>query len=328
MDYEKKYKALVEAVKMLKEANPSDEGIQNRVNDNVPELKESEDERIRKALIHLVNSNKELSFGIDNYDGIKWSDILAWLEKQGKKDEEILVLKDQIESLHAAIKAIKSVHKIKLEKQGEQKLPIEKLSEEMKTIGESLGFTTQEECDRYNQMVTDLIMSDDDKGEQKPIDKVKPKFKNGQWIVWRGNCYKVNYNGCGYELVDKNGLSTSLEYGTIDENAHLWDITKDVKDGDVLCCESGWTCIFKALDNQTNTFSSYCFMDSDKWFCNTGSECHTLDKAFIEAYNGEIYPATKEQRDNLMKAMADAGYTFDFEKKELRKIEQKHGLSY
>ena len=46
MDYEKKYKALVEAVKILKEANPSDEGIQNWVNDNVPELQESEDEKL------------------------------------------------------------------------------------------------------------------------------------------------------------------------------------------------------------------------------------------------------------------------------------------
>ena len=45
MDYEKRYKDLVEAVKMLKEANPSDEGLQNWVNDNVPELKESEDEQ-------------------------------------------------------------------------------------------------------------------------------------------------------------------------------------------------------------------------------------------------------------------------------------------
>lgn len=34
---------------------------------------------------------------------------------------------------------------------------------EMKTIAESLGFTTQEECDEYNQMVSDLIMSDDNK---------------------------------------------------------------------------------------------------------------------------------------------------------------------
>lgn len=50
-----------------------------------PELAEPSDERTRKALLHLVNSNKELSFGIDNYDGVKWEDIIAWLEKQGKE---------------------------------------------------------------------------------------------------------------------------------------------------------------------------------------------------------------------------------------------------
>ena len=55
----------------------------------------------------------------------------------------------------------------------EQKLPIEKLPSETKTIGESLGFTTQEECDKYNQMVTDLIMSDDDKGELKSAETVE-----------------------------------------------------------------------------------------------------------------------------------------------------------
>jgi hypothetical protein len=60
------------------------DGFEATIEDNkiILKRKESEDERVRKALIHLVNSNKELSFGIDNYDGIKWSDILAWLEKQ------------------------------------------------------------------------------------------------------------------------------------------------------------------------------------------------------------------------------------------------------
>ena len=33
------------------------------------------------------------------------------------------------------------------------------------------------------------------------------------------------------------------------------------------------------------------------------------------------YPATKEQRDKFEKAMADAGYAFDFDKKELKEIE-------
>ena len=69
--------------------------------------------------------------------------------------------------------------------------------------------------------------------EQKTTNKHKPKFQNGQWIVWQNKCYKVNDNGCGYELIDQNGLSTSLEYGTIDKSAHLWTI-QDVKPDDVL----------------------------------------------------------------------------------------------
>ena len=84
MDYEKKYKDLVEAVKILKEANPSDEGIQNWVNDNVPELKESEDERIRKALKeYFINSFQ--NNGVAAILGVHIKDILAWLEKQGEK---------------------------------------------------------------------------------------------------------------------------------------------------------------------------------------------------------------------------------------------------
>ena len=81
-------------------------------------------------------------------------------------------------------------------------------------------------------------------------------------------------------------------------------------------------CIFKSLNDHTNTFSSYCFMDSDKCFFNSGSECHTLDKEFINAYNGLIHPATKEQRDALMKAMNDADYEWNAETKTLEKLEK------
>lgn len=43
-----------------------------------PELKEHEDERIRKALIRLHKSTIEV-------DGIKGDDIITWLENQGKQ---------------------------------------------------------------------------------------------------------------------------------------------------------------------------------------------------------------------------------------------------
>jgi len=155
--------------------------------------------------------------------------------------------------------------------------------------------------------------------EKKELKKVEPKFKVGQWIVFKDKYYKVNYNGCGYELVDQNGLSTSLEYGTIDKNAGLWDITKDAKDGDVIFYSSGWTCIFKCIHGIW--YSSYCFITADGEF-HTGYEEHSVDAKL----NGNANPATKEQRDTLMKAIADAGYTFDFEKKELKKIEQKKDI--
>ena len=56
-------------------------------------------------------------------------------------------------------------------------------------------------------------------------------------------------------------------------------------------------------------------MDSQKWFCEVGSEGHTLDSRI----NGNIHPATKEQRGQFFKKMKEAGYTWDEEKKELKK---------
>ena len=79
-NYEKKYEKLVDAVKVLRDNNPSDEGIKNWVNDNVPELKESEDEKIRKTLIEYFNAYPK-----DYYCELKTSCIIAWLEKQGEQ---------------------------------------------------------------------------------------------------------------------------------------------------------------------------------------------------------------------------------------------------
>lgn len=160
------------------------------------------------------------------------------------------------------------------------------------------------------------------KNEQKSTDEVEPKFHVGQYITdgyVGGQITSIEDNYHCYKILDfMGGTNTTIPF-TLQDNYHLWTIN-DAKDGDVLCCKSGWMCIFKAINNHTNTFSSYCFMDSEKWFSNRGSECHTLDKEFIKAYHGGIHPATKEQRDTLMKAMNDAGYEWDAEKKELKKL--------
>lgn len=148
-----------------------------------------------------------------------------------------------------------------------------------------------------------------------PIDKVEPKFHKGEWIVWQNKCYKVNYNGCGYELIDQNGLSTSLEYGTIDENAHLWDIIKDAKDGDILVNGSN-IFIFSHLSDTRAMGYCHINLDDGRFYDDKDkTECFGLiDTVFS--------PATEEQRNLLFAKMKEAGYQWDAENKELKKIEQ------
>lgn len=74
-----------------------------------PELKESEDERIRNVLIYYFNRYKEQEeCGIKTFYGIPTDNILAWLEKQGNHkptdnqftSEQASLLDKHIEKLH------------------------------------------------------------------------------------------------------------------------------------------------------------------------------------------------------------------------------------
>lgn len=231
MDYEQRCKNLVKAVKELQEANPSDEGIQNWVNENVPELVESSGDRIRQALIKFHKSTIEI-------DGIKGYDILSWLKKQG---------------------------------------------------------------------------------EQKSVDKAEQKFKVGDWIIHQGTeniCQVVAHIDNQYQL--KHGDNyTVLKCADVDRCARLWDITKDAKEGDVLATDD-CVFIFKKL-NARGKPVCYCHYDDELGF--------KVDVNSYLATGSEIYPATIERRNILKKAMADAGYEWDSEKKELKEIEQEPAWS-
>ena len=76
MDYEKAYK---EALERAREFQKSKDGLCVLTAESIfPELKESEDEKIRKALVGFHKSTIDV-------DGIKGEEIVAWLEKQGEK---------------------------------------------------------------------------------------------------------------------------------------------------------------------------------------------------------------------------------------------------
>lgn len=82
MDYEKKYKEALERARKLKE-NPQSvfNEYSPKEGDTIcdyifPELKESENEKVRKAIIELVKQSSEV------LDKQNQSNMLAWLEKQ------------------------------------------------------------------------------------------------------------------------------------------------------------------------------------------------------------------------------------------------------
>ena len=129
--------------------------------------------------------------------------------------------------------------------------------------------------------------------------------------------YQVEKIEDGYYILRHTHGGTFRVSVLHDESLRLWTI-EDAKDGDVLfenkisSLPSPFIVIFKKKDS-VNTFSSHCFIGFDGKFYE-GEDEH---------YSENLHPATKEQRDQLAKAIADAGYTFDFDKKELKKIEDK-----
>lgn len=144
--------------------------------------------------------------------------------------------------------------------------------------------------------------------EQKSVDKIEPKFKVGDFIAndyCRGKVVELTNDA--YLLDTGQGMPFSYEH-----NIHLWTI-KDAKDGDVLIYDNGWICIFKCIHGVW--YSSYCFITADGEF-NLGYEEHSVDSTI----NGNVKPATKEHRNQLEKAMANAGYKWDVNKKELIKL--------
>ena len=137
MTQEEKAKAYDEAINRMKHYVVDEYGCSRiKVADVFPELKESEDERIRKAIIATIH----LYYGEPLEDEAK--EMIAWLEKQGEQ-KSIDDLTQQ-EAMDIAV--------AKCFEQGEQKPAFE-----TKTSEESLGI----DSDTYNKIVDECIYGDD-----------------------------------------------------------------------------------------------------------------------------------------------------------------------
>lgn len=160
--------------------------------------------------------------------------------------------------------------------------------------------------------------------EEKPTDdKFEPKFNFsvGQWIVATGKCVYLitKIDGFNVTLVDVHGDEYVFDASSLDD-ARQWTV-QDAKDGDVLFhsdSASNGIFIFKEIVQRGNIQAvvCYCDYDSEDGFClgEKHTCCWTNSKI--------LHPATKEQRDLLFQKMKEAGYEWDAEMKEPKKIEQ------
>lgn len=87
MTQKEKAKAYDEALKRAKDMLSYKEVRQEDIEYLFPELKESEDEKIREALIRFHKSTIDI-------DDIKGDEIVSWLEKQGSVEEIVARSKD------------------------------------------------------------------------------------------------------------------------------------------------------------------------------------------------------------------------------------------
>ena len=282
MTENEKAKAYDKAIERAKKLY--DNGITEEI---FPELKESDDERIRRWIIDDIryNMNNE---PLNNSEYKKKAEkAIAWLEKQG---EQNLPSANERAWLHL-------VSDVLTWKDG---------------IGQYLDDTRVQElakrlCSEYAQKLYNL--SNTGKNEQKSADKIEPKFKVGDWVVNKfGDSYHIDsLDKKNYQISDRKGNYNYFPISQQDK-MHLWTI-QDAKDGDVLATSTG---VF--IYNNTSIIQAYCYYSNER-------------NRFIVEDRGhhcpwdmqEVTPATKEQCDALMKAMNDAGYEWDAEKKELKK---------
>lgn len=154
------------------------------------------------------------------------------------------------------------------------------------------------------------------------VDIAETKFHEGDWVVTdMNNIFQIKAYNNGYYIIG-NGTAYNMSY--VDRCWHLWSI-KDAKDGDILVTDKRQPFIFNGhYDKDTDYIYAYCGISGlvkDNAFYAI-EDC--ADEEFAVWCTIEsVCPATKEQCDILFQKMKEAGYEWDADAKQLKKIAQK-----
>ena len=184
----------------------------------------------------------------------------------------------------------------------------EKIRKEIISILRNAYWTSNK--NRFNELVAWL----EKQGEQL-TDKNKQRFEVGDLVV--DNCgYVWKIEGILNQFYLLEGIEGGESRPTVDwvdENFHIWTI-QDAKDGDVLACNEE-ILLFKSYSVLQGRISLYC------WYNGHTNNFHSKEVIdILLPKRHKVCPATKEQRDALMKAMNNAGYEWNAETKTLEKL--------
>lgn len=193
-----------------------------------------------------------------------------------------------------------------LEKQGDKDKLIKELGEyKVKYTQEVLSQKLGKQGEPTD-IPADAVLDSNKDGLIADTIQSKPKFKVGEWLQYR------NAKPFLVENVTEQGYvngDSCLPFEWEDE-IHLWTI-QDAKCGDILVDDLGNICIYQEPSTKL-MYHSFCYGNHKCFIDGEGS--HKIVGTC---------PATKEQCDLLFQKIKEAGYEWDAEKKELKKIEQK-----
>ena len=276
LSIEEKAKRYDEAVEKLRSLHDNYDTVSTLIDikeelDHIfPELKESEDEKIRKEILNFVRGLLECHDKPNAERDERYESWIAWLERQ---DEQ---------------KSIKA-HNV-------------------------CDF-----CEERYGCVSHCSVKLTEK--QNPADKVEPKFHEGEWITngdYTWHIVSVTYLDYILRSQDGNTVDDTISY--VDEHFHSFTI-QDAKYGDVLVTKNKNIFIFKSISGCT--IYDYCGL----YFGKFESSSAAVNGIAAEQLPIDYVPATKEQREFLFQKMKEAGYEWDDEQKQLKKIKQKPAWS-
>lgn len=152
--------------------------------------------------------------------------------------------------------------------------------------------------------------------EKRTLEKlVESKFKVGDWIISSelGTARIIGVNDSNeyqLEYIDGKQIFSSIDY--VNYAYDKWTI-QDAKNGDVLATSSG-PFIYNGKYDGSSCPGCYCGINTLGRFERCICETNWTSK--------KVYPAAKEQRDTLMKAMNDAGYKWKAETKTFKRLDK------